>query len=193
YPINPEKIESLKNSISQTGFWDNILARKSNGKIQIAYGHHRLVVLQGNFKPDYIVDIPIKELDDDTMIRIMANENIEQWETNPKIINETVKVTFNHLKSEYGLVNIRKSQGGSFPAIKKLLIPKTINEDSNNGYRHSVIAKQVSNWLGKNWKEERIYYTLERLKMFEKGELDKEAVESFPLLFRARILSQKPV
>ncbi|GAH85311.1 unnamed protein product [marine sediment metagenome] len=32
YPINPEKIESLKNSISQTGFWDNILARKSNGK-----------------------------------------------------------------------------------------------------------------------------------------------------------------
>ena len=37
-----EKIESLAKSINQTGFWDNILARKKNGKIQIAYGHHRL-------------------------------------------------------------------------------------------------------------------------------------------------------
>ena len=50
YPINQEKIQSLTNSINETGFWDNILARKNNGNIEIAYGHHRLVVLKKLFK-----------------------------------------------------------------------------------------------------------------------------------------------
>ena len=31
YPIDQEKVESLKRSINKTGFWDNILAREKNG------------------------------------------------------------------------------------------------------------------------------------------------------------------
>jgi ParB-like chromosome segregation protein Spo0J len=46
YPFKREKIDVLKLSIDDTGFWDNILARDHNGQIQIAYGHHRLKALQ---------------------------------------------------------------------------------------------------------------------------------------------------
>ena len=68
YPINEEKVQRLADSINQTGFWDNILARKQNGKIQIAYGHHRLVALRKVMKPTDEVDIPVKSLDEATMI-----------------------------------------------------------------------------------------------------------------------------
>jgi len=161
YPINPEKIESLTNSVNQTGFWDNILARKSNGKIQIAYGHHRLVVLQKTFKSDHVVDIPIKDLDDSTMIRIMANENDESWTITPGIIDETVRVTKEFLEehpevaAQHGRI---KYSGDSTPIIGRGII---------------------AGFLGGKW-EERVKDSLTRLGMIEKDELDKESVESMP-------------
>ena len=151
YPIRREKVEKLKASIDDTGFWDNILARPKPGHsgtteslrgnlesdgdsdldyenmlvgpriqenddswymlmddcsvinvrllgqelafygqpiVEIAYGHHRLTALRELGIEE--VDIPIKDLDDRTMIKIMANENMEDWETNTSVINETV-------------------------------------------------------------------------------------------------------
>ena len=88
YPIRRDKVEKLKSSIDNTGFWDNIIARKNGNRYQIAYGHHRLVAVKESGITE--VDIPIKILDDETMIKIMANENMEDWETNTAVINETV-------------------------------------------------------------------------------------------------------
>ena len=45
------------------------------------------------------VDIPVKDLDDATMIKIMANENMEDWETNTSVINETVLTVRDFLRS----------------------------------------------------------------------------------------------
>ena len=157
YPINEQKVKSLTNSINQTGFWDNILARPKpnhtfmtekiidsdeeydqpeymhiiydeNGEeedyddpiFEIAYGHHRLVALKKLFKPDDYVDIPVKELDDSTMIRIMANENDENWGTSPKIIDETVRVTKKFLEEHKELipaVSMGAAHGTIGPAI----------------------------------------------------------------------------
>jgi len=174
YPIIPEKIRSLTNSINETGFWDNILARKNNGNIQIAYGHHRLIVLEKLFKPDDYVDIPVKELDDPTMIRIMANENMNEWDTNIQIINETVKAVMKYLKKNVSLISKRRPKGGghSFEVFEKLPSPEP------GEHRFSVIAWQISEWLGGNWTERRIFYALDRLKLIKEGELDKEASES---------------
>lgn len=156
YPINEEKIRSLSNSINQTGFWDNILARRNNGRIEIAYGHHRLVALQRLFKPDYVVDIPVKNLDDSTMIRVMANENDESWAITPGIIDETVRVTKEFLEKH---PEIRKN----FPYVKEI-----------------VGARFVSEFLGGNWNFERVKNSLVRLKMIQDDTLDKEAVEALP-------------
>src|SRR3982750_4845471 len=100
YPFKREKIDALKISIDDTGFWDNILAREYNGQIQIAYGHHRLKALHemyGEFG-DFEVDIPVKDISDADMIKIMARENMEEWNTEPAIIDETVKVAKRFIK-----------------------------------------------------------------------------------------------
>lgn len=168
YPIIPEKIRSLINSIKETGFWDNILARKNNGKIEIAYGHHRLIVLEKLFKPDDYVDIPIKELDDSTMIRIMANENIESWGIIPKVIYETVRVTKKFLEKH--------------PEIVKGLIKKGAYHGTNiNKLTKLLIGNEViSRFLGKNWSTSRVTLALHNLELFDNEEIDKEAVESLP-------------
>ena len=46
YPIDMVKIESLIKSIEETGLWDNLLARKKGGQIQLSYGHNRFVALR---------------------------------------------------------------------------------------------------------------------------------------------------
>ena len=100
YPFNMEKIEKLKKSIEQTGFWDNILARQVNGQIQIAYGHHRLKALQEVYSPDYMVEVPIKDLSDELMLKIMANENMEEWQSSVAVIDETVRAVRGFLSRE---------------------------------------------------------------------------------------------
>jgi len=174
YPIMQDKVQSLINSINQTGFWDNILARKNNGNIEIAYGHHRLVVLRKLFKPDDYVDIPVRELDDSTMIRIMANENDESWGTSPKIIDETIGVVRKYILSDHVQTYI-----------------KTKNPIRGKDYFYSIEAFQISEFLNGNWVESRVNFSLERIKAEETEEtheqhIDKEAVEMYPTERSAR-------
>lgn len=174
YPINEEKIKSLTNSINETGFWDNILARKNNGNVQIAYGHHRLVALWKIYgkTSKMVVNIPVRELDDSTMIRIMANENMEQWELNPTIIDETVKVTREFLFKHQEIV--RKLDTSTLREIREF--------DSSNSIGSKIIVK----FLGKNWKLDWINSSLVRIRMEKEGELDREAIKSLPTERAAR-------
>jgi len=218
YPIDSAKVESLAKSITQTGFWDNILGRLGKkghflgydgdelvgefdrdfksikilnggevtryewvGKVEIAYGHHRLMALLRNCAPDFVVDIPVKDLDDATMIRIMANENDESWALLPGIIHETVRVTYEYLKKFSPLEKkIPEKAGRPTQMFKNLPLPE------KGESRLSLIAWQISEWLRGNWSEKRVYHSLDRLGLIEKGELDKEAVESLPTEKAAR-------
>jgi ParB/RepB/Spo0J family partition protein len=99
YPINREKVEALKASIHETEFWDNLLGRKnSEGEIEIAYGHHRLVALKelGYDK----IDISVKDLDDAKMLQIMGNENLAEWDLNTTVVNETVLAAKEYIDGE---------------------------------------------------------------------------------------------
>lgn len=153
YPIDKAKVQQLVDSIKQTGFWDNVLARIKNGKAQIAYGHHRLVALQQVFKPDDEVGIPVRKLDDATMLRIMANENMEEWRTLPAVIDETVRVAKQFLD-------------GHPEEVKKIGQPKK---------SRSIGRDLIARFLG--WPPARVQFALERLGMVDAGKLDKKAVE----------------
>jgi len=162
YPIDQQKVEALVASINQTGFWDNILARKNNGKIEIAYGHHRLIALQKIFKGDDFVDIPIKPLSDANMLKIMANENMDEWKTNPTVIDETVKATKKFLEGH--------------PEEKKKLSP--------HGRTTLTGARMIAAFLG--WNEYKVQYSLERLGMIDEGIVEPEAVKILPTERAAR-------
>jgi hypothetical protein len=151
YPIRREKVEALKNSIRQTSFWDNVVARKNGGILEIAYGHHRLVALKELGIKE--VDIPVKDIDDATMLRIMANENMDDWEADTRVINETVAAV-----RDFILKNQEKvpSSGGR-PAVGK-------TEDA------------VLRFLGNNWKRTTVQ---DALAAIGDDDVDREAVEEF--------------
>lgn len=90
YPLDERKIEALMGSINQTTFWDNLMARPAtNGQYEIAYGHNRLEALRRLKVKE--IDIPVRDLSDDDMVRIMANENMEEWSHSSKIEQETIR------------------------------------------------------------------------------------------------------
>ena len=183
YPINREKVESLKLSINDTTFWDNILARKDGDYFQIAYGHHRLVALKElEIK---IVDIPVRDLTNAQMLKIMANENMDDWKTTPAVIHETVLAAKEFIEKE-----IEQEWKVLSNVIQNLF-------ENEHGYKISrgkgVGWQTILRFLNGNWKPWHIQQTLETL---GDPELDREAVEEFPTLrqaqaFKAAVRSQK--
>ena len=178
YPVDREKVEALKISIEETDFWDNILARKMNGSIQIAYGHHRLIALQELRIEE--VDIPIRELDDATMIKIMANENMEYWQLNPVIILETIHATCNFLDAE--LAKYDKWEAISNKSIRDVFK----NQKSFEVAKGKIGKNTVAKFLGKNWSLKVIQDSLRALTAIKAGHLDEKAVESLPTMRHVR-------
>jgi hypothetical protein len=172
-PINPIKVEALKNSITETEFWDNILARPKSGHakepiFEIAYGHHRLAALK-ELKIEEI-DIPIKDLDDATMIQIMANENMEDWETTTAGTNETVRIARDFLTGELRKYKMWKDLRG----ITKILF--NTERSFIQTKTHGVGEPTITKFLGNNWSENTVRIALENIK---ETEIEQEALETF--------------
>jgi hypothetical protein len=78
-PMDEDRIEKLRSSIEENGFWGGVVCRKAdNGEIQIAAGHTRIAaaLAAGVDKADLFVGNG--DMDDATMIRIYARENATQ-------------------------------------------------------------------------------------------------------------------
>jgi len=101
YHLQPERLNALARSIRDTSFWDNILARPNpdgSGTYQIAYGHHRLEAVRlCNIKE---VNIPVKELSDTLMVKIMANENQSDWHMDTAVMNQTIWAVQDFIRDE---------------------------------------------------------------------------------------------
>ena len=95
-PLNQAKVKQLEANIKSTDFWNNIVARPSkSGGYELAYGHHRLQALKNlNIKE---IDIPVKDLDDATISKIMVQENMEEWEQSPVWTMAVVKTAYDFL------------------------------------------------------------------------------------------------
>jgi ParB-like chromosome segregation protein Spo0J len=173
YPIDPIKVRALINSIKETEFWDNLLAREIDGEIQIAYGHHRLIALQ-ELKIEKI-DIPVKALDDSTMLRIMANENMDQWNDSVAVISETVRATRDYLNAELAKYEsweeLEKYPNNSI----KVLFTGT-KGDFQKVKKYGVGQGTIKKFLGENWTQTRIQKALELL---NDEEIEFEAFEAF--------------
>ena len=94
YPIHEKKIALLKKSIKSTDFWENVVARKSEeqeGKIELAYGHHRLTALCELYDPEKEYNWIVRDIDDTQMLKIMADENAAEWGSSSNIERETIR------------------------------------------------------------------------------------------------------
>ena len=96
-PFNEEKIAALMASIGETGFWTNVIVRKSpDGKgYEQAYGHHRIEAARrsGIKEADFVV----RDLDENMMLKMMELENQEDYRYCPLSLLESVKAVVNAL------------------------------------------------------------------------------------------------
>jgi len=170
YPIDVYKVESLKTSIEETSFWDNVLAREKDGKYEIAYGHHRLIAIQELGIKE--VDIPVRDLDNATMVKIMANENMEDWGASPAIVNESVAVAKEFLDAE-----LKKYESWEEARINKSI--NTLFENAGNFGRckkkDGVGQTTLLKFLGGNWKQSRIQSALDTILS---KDIDRAVVET---------------
>jgi hypothetical protein len=174
YPMDEAKVKSLIESIQQTGFWDNILSRRHGNKFQIAYGHHRLAAIREVFKPTDEVDIPVKELDDATMIQIMANENMEQWQSSPGVVLETVKAVRDFL-------NIELSKYETWDHVNKTInMLFESNSQFQNCKKNGVGQTTILKFLGNGWKQWMIQDSLKVLGQIADKTINEEAVRELP-------------
>lgn len=158
-PIDQKKVNALIDSMKQTGFWDNVVVRSHPeipGKYQQAYGHNRLTAVGIVFGSDYEVDLPVRDLSDEVMLQMMANENMEYWATSPTVIDETVRQAKKFLEDH-------PEVAGKYR--KRVPIDTPIGMDT------------ISEFLG--WNREKVRYSLERLNLIDSGEVDAETIAMF--------------
>jgi len=177
YPIDKEKVATLVDSIMETDFWDNLLARPApkNGKYELAYGHHRLeAAKQAGIKK---VDIPIRNLSNARMIKIMANENMEQYRADPKTVLSTIVTAKEFLDSEISKCSKLKDFSKRVGAGTRSLFA---NESTFQKAKVSSVGKDIlGKFLGVSWKEWLITEALATIRDVKKKEVSQEAIEEF--------------
>jgi hypothetical protein len=175
YPINRDKIDALKESIRSTEFWDNLIARKApngSGGYEIAYGHHRYVALKEMRIEE--IDIPVRNLTDTIMAKIMAHENMEEWSGSALIEQETVRAIVE------GFAEGRIVMGPVTPSAKGPFrhAPSFISDGGRieSGRQDSIYtAATLSKFLG--WNETKVEAILSTLAVIERGLVKEDDLE----------------
>ena len=171
YPIDKAKVEKLRSSIQRTGFWDNLVGRKSkDGFIEIAYGHHRIEALRREFTPDHEIDVIVRDLDDVTMLKIMAAENDAMDVMSPAVINETVRAALDFLRGT-----------GAEPSNSAVGIAKK--------FHIGIDVAAVCEFL--DWPVRRVSEASAAINAIRSGDIDKEEYESLPTQAIAEIYRQQ--
>jgi len=154
YPIHREKLDALKASIRATGFWDNVLVRKAadGAHYELAYGHHRLAALrelarEKHIEPEFQMEAIVRKLDDASMLRIMANENADEYKASADITDDTVRVTREYV-----------AQQSKTPLTE-------------------LSASDIAQFLGGSWTEGKVKLSLQRLGLFDRGTLRREQLK----------------
>jgi len=170
YPIREEKITFLMESITSTTFWDNIVARehpRNSGKVEIAYGHHRLEALRRLYEPDREIELIIREIDDAMMLQMMARENMEEYQTSVSVEHETVRAVIEAYDA--GIIDLGEVPRDT-PTHQIRHAPSFVQGDvTPDREPRPYTAKMVAAFLG--WHDKRAQFALGALELIEQGYL----------------------
>lgn len=182
YPIHKEKVAALQGSIQDTGFWETIVVRKSpthRGKFEIAFGHHRMVAalgdafikprklnVRGVCKPSDTLDLPCKPLDEAFMLRMMAAENLTDWDHDFRLMLETVRAVIaaaerGEIGPEEGLEEPASNARGGIP---------TGTGHPGPGLVTQVTPRSVAVFLGSAWLQSKGKQAADRIQLAFRAE-----------------------
>jgi hypothetical protein len=164
YAIDRERVKRLKASIKETDWWDNVEARKKDGEVELAYGHHRIEAMKEIFGPEHEIEIPVKDLSNEQMIRRMSRENDPVFDCSPAAIDDATRAARDYLESHPRIA--REVLTSAAPEVKRV----------------RVGAPMIAKFLGR--KEWTVQKSLERLNLIESKQFIKEAIYLFPSVSR---------
>jgi len=186
YVYDQHKIDSLKESIETTSFWENLLARKTKaGVIQLAYGHHRLEALRQmvdsgieKYKEIKINVRPDNQLTDEMMLKILVQENKDDWRDIPQNLCMSLLQVKAHimniLNSCTDVAEFFKRMGTSAPAMK--MDARSFARFKNEGIGASTIAQ----FLGETWSRQTIQDALKLIEAGEQSDTLRKLAETLP-------------
>lgn len=172
YAIREDKVARLIESIHETGFWETVIGRydpdpKKAGKVQIAFGHHRIAAAMEVYKkPGDTIPIIIRDLSDDQMRRMMIRENAEEYGCVPAAIDDAVSAARDFLEGHKE--EVRKALKTERPGFKRVRVGA------------SAIAKYTG------YSQSAVELSLQRLGWIKAGEVDQEALYKMPYQEAAR-------
>src|SRR5262245_1953976 len=95
YRISDDKIAALIQSYENSGFWDGSLQARPHptktGKYEIAFGHHRVEAARRHRLET--MGIVVAKRSDADMLRMMADENREEFKGDHLVAIETIAAT----------------------------------------------------------------------------------------------------
>lgn len=89
YPLNRRKLDALKQSIGQVGFWEGVIVRPYDDGYECAFGHHRLAAAREELGENAEVPVIVRDLDDVQMLQFMGRENGEDYNADFLVMLET--------------------------------------------------------------------------------------------------------
>jgi len=138
YPIFPEWINQLKDSINQTGYWNGFCVREFKGEYQLAYGHHRLEAAKRVYGEDYEIEVELEEMTDYMMRARMFRENVRNDVQDSAVILHDIEVA------------------KKFPSDWESAPIGAGKRD-----KHHPTLSKLSNFIGRDLRTvERVYYSL---------------------------------
>ena len=181
YPIKQEKVDALRESLRTTGFWENVVARLGDkGQPELAYGHHRHIALAEEFGADAEVSLNIRKLDDETMLKIMVRENMEEWDTSAEVVIETIRAVVEaHAAGQITLNRPEKNVPSDVVIYAPSFTPGTpsnATRSSDKPYTIQSLALFLGWILPSGVPADRARYGINVLQSIEQGNLTEDAV-----------------
>jgi hypothetical protein len=174
YPIDERKVERLVESYRQTGYWGNLVGRPiGKDSIELAYGAHRRIAMDWHHKPTDKVAVIVQPLDDETMIKMMAAENMIEFTSSALVDLETIWSTV--VAYADGKIQLPKVKNSTQVRYAPSFIP---------GKSHAPLvafsynAQTLGEFLGWVYKDgrvkEKVITALNALEYIEEGYLKEE-------------------
>jgi len=182
YPIQEEKVEALVESIEQTGFWNNLVCRKAEDDgYEIAYGHHRLEALfrfADKVDERVTVNVEVKDLSDKEMLKMMARENMEEWESDAWIDLETIRSTVEaYADGKIDLQEPKTNNKNQWRFAPSFIQGKRVDEGRPHPYTAKAIGECLG-WLQPRGKaSRRVRQSLTALEFIERGILNEDQLK----------------
>jgi ParB-like nuclease domain len=180
YKINRKKVEQLIKSFETTSVWPVLIARKAstNGSVELAFGHHRKVAIEERYGKNHEIEVIIQPLNDEQMLKYMANENQTDFASSFVTDVETVDAVVKAFGA--GKITLNKAQASGRSGISTfrfryaplfgfdLPIEKTNTEKA---YTAQTVAEFLGWVKGTKQAQNRVCLALTALELIEEGYL----------------------